>query len=350
MRGAVLGISLILMLVPFSDGFSQDSSTQLGQSLNAPVPFVYQDAEGFTVVVGVVENINQMSAVADVFIHVTFYGDAGQEPLEYAFGGTTLDVIPSGGSSTFVIRSETPNPEITDASVRLLSFDLATEKPNSLTVYSTNVVFDNTFRFSGVLQNGATPTSENRVHFAFYDAFEPSRILSVSTVNLGNVEPNAEVAFEFEDVIDSKAVGFSLFAESDTFRSDIVDVKIPPQQLLTKLATIRDISATNDSGARVSEINAGSTVTISSSVGIQYVDDQDVQTPYKYYVQVKESGSSPAVVFLGVHEGVFDGTAQSPSVDWTPEEPGLFLIETFLWDENNVPITDNGPIALFVVI
>ncbi len=347
MHGAVLGISIILMLVPFSDGFSQGSSTQLGLPLKAS--HVYQDTEGYTVVVGVVENINQLSAVANVFIHVTFYGNAGQEPLEYASGATTLDVIPSGASSTFVISSETPNPEITNASVRLLSFDLATEKQHNLTVSPGNVVFDNTFRFSGVLQNGAAPTSENRVHLAFYDAFVPPRILSVLTVNLGDVEPNAEVAFDVEDAIDSRAVGFSLFAESDIFYSDVVDVQIPPRHLLTKLATIHDVSATDESGARVSEINAGSTVTVSSSVGIQYVDDQDAQTPYKYYVQIKESGSSPVVVFLGVYDGVFDGTAQSPNVDWTPEEPGLFLIETFVWDENNIPITNNGPIALFVV-
>ena len=350
MRGAVLGISLILMLVPFSEGFSQDSHTQLDVFLQTPFPYVYQDIDGHTVVVGTVENTNQLSAVTNVFIHVSFFGDTDQHPLEYALGNTTLDVIPPGKSSTFVVRSENPNPEITEVSVRLLTFDLAEAKKNYLTVSSTDVVFDNTFRFSGILQNGAAPTSENRVHLAFYDAFEPPRMLSVSTVNLGSMEPNTEVAFEYEGMIDSRTVGFLLFAESDTFYSDAVDVRIPPQQLLTKLVTIHDVSAADESGAKMSEADAGSAVTISSSVAIQRTGDQDAPTLYKYYVQVKESGTSPAVVFLDVYEGVFDGTAQSPSVVWTPEEPGLFIIETFVWDENNIPITNNGPIALFVVV
>lgn len=349
MRGAVLGIFLILMLVPISEGFSQ-SPTQLDVSLQTPVPYVYQDVEGHTVVVGVVENTNQLSAVTNVFIHVSFFDNANPEPLEYALGNTTLDVIPSGKSSTFVIRSENPNPEIAEVSVRLLSFDIAEEKQNRLTVSPTNVVFDNTLRFSGILQNGDAPTSENRVHLAFYDAFEPPRILSVSTVNLGSIESGAEVAFEFEGVIDSRAVGFSLFAESDTFYSDAVDVKIPPQQLLTKLVTIHGVSATDESGAKVSEIDAGSAVNISSSITIQHTGHQDTPTSYKYYVQVKESGTSPAVVFLDVYEGTFDDTTQSPSVMWTPDEPGLFIIETFVWDENNIPVTNNGPIALFVVV
>ena len=349
MRGSVLGISLILMLVPFSEGFAQDSNTQLDVSLQTPVPYVYQDDEGHTVVVGVVENTNQLSAVTNVFIHVSFFNDADQAPIEFALGRTTLDVIPPEGSSPFVIRSESSNPDITEIFVRILSFDLAEEKQNLLTVSSTDVVFDNTFRFSGILQNGGAPTSENRVHFAFYDAFEPPRILSVHTVNLGSIESDAEVVFDFEDVIDSKAVGFSMFAESDTFYSDVVDASIPRQQLLTKLVTIHDVSATDESGARVSEVDAGSVVTVSSSITIQHAGDQDDPTSYKYYVQVKESGSSPAVVFLGVHEGMFDDTTQSPGVVWTPEEPGLFIIETFVWDENNIPITNNGPIALFVV-
>lgn len=349
MRGAVLGISLILMLVPFSAGFSHDSYAQLGVSLQSSVPYVYQDTEGHTVVVGTVENTNHLSAISNVVIHVIFLGDADQDPLESVSGHTTLDVIPPEKSSTFSIRSENPNPEITKVSVRILSFDLAEEKQNRLTVSPVNMVFDNTFRFSGILQNGDAPSAENRVHFAFYDAFESPRTLSVSTVDLGSMEPGAEVAFEFEDVIDSKAVGFLLFAESDTFYSDAVDVTIPTQQLLTKLVTIHDVSAADESGAKISEADAGSVVTISSSITIQHAGDQDTQMSYKYYVQVKESGSSPAVVFLDVHEGVFDGTAQSPSVMWTPEESGLFIIETFVWDENNIPITNNGPIALFVV-
>jgi hypothetical protein len=58
----------------------------------------------------------------------------------------------------------------------------------------------------------------------------------------------------------------------------------------------------------------------------------------------------PTVEFLEKSDGRFIGTgSQSISIDWIPENSGIFFIETFVWDRNNVPIADKGPIVLLVV-
>jgi len=65
---------------------------------------------------------------------------------------------------------------------------------------------------------------------------------------------------------------------------------------------------------------------------------------------VKQSGKSPFVEFIGKYDGRYIGAgSQSQSIDWIPENDGLFFIETFVWDRNNIPIADQGPILLVVV-
>ena len=216
MMKPVLCSFLILLLVPFSQGFSQvtDTPSTITVILDEENIHVYQDSDGHTVVVGIVENNNPLTAITNVQIQVNFFDEFSPTPLEVVKGYTTLEVIAPNGKSPFSIRSENPIPEITDASISLLGFDSSVEKQKGLTVYSTDVFLDNSFRFSGVLQNGGAPNSDTNVYLAFYDGFEPPRILQVSTIELGNVDLNAEVAFEFDEKIDSRSVGFFLFAEA----------------------------------------------------------------------------------------------------------------------------------------
>jgi len=95
----------------------------------------------------------------------------------------------------------------------------------------------------------------------------------------------------------------------------------------------------------------GSPVKIQSESWIQFSADQKSnETPYSYYVQIKQSGKTPFVEFIGQYDGSHIGVdKQFPSVDWTPENNGLFFIETFVWDRNNIPIADQGPIVLVIV-
>ncbi len=349
----VLCAFLILLLVPFSEGFSQvtDTPSTLTLSLNEDNIHVYQDTDGHTVVVGMVQNNNSLTPVTNVKIQVNFYDELDPAPLEVVTGNTTLEVIPSNGKSPFSIRSETPNPQITKASVSLADSPVPANMKNfGLTVYSTDVFLDDSLRFSGVLQNSGAPNNDTNVYLAFYDGFEPPRILSVSAIELGKVDPNTEVSFELDEEIDSQSVGFFLFAESNIFISDFVDIKIPPPQIVDKLITISDVSVEDSNGNKLSELTVGSPVHIKSKTLIQFASEESAETAYTYYVQVKESGKMPYVEYIGKFDGRFIGSGiETQTIDWIPEKTGLYFIETFVWDRNNVPLGERGPFILIIV-
>lgn len=354
MQKLILSTFLILLLVPFSQAFSQvtDNPSTLSVSLRNETPFVYQDSEGYTVVVGVVENNDSLASITNVMIQVNFFVGFDPNPLEVVNGYTTLQVIPPNGLSPFAIRSETANPRITEASVSLLPFNISDPKEKKLTIFYREVFLDSSLHFSGVLQNEIAPISNTNVYLAFYDIFE--RILRVSTIEIGDVESN-DVAFEFDESIDSKSVGFLLFSESDKFYSDFIDIKIPPLQLSTKLVVISDVTVEDTNGEKLSELKVGSTFNIKSKTLIQFVADQESnETAYTFYVQIKKTSETPdepgTVEFIGKFDGRFIGTGlETQSIDWVPKQTGLFFIETFVWDRNNVPIADQGPFVLIIV-
>ncbi len=355
MMKAILCSFLILLLVPFSQAFSAettDNAPTLAIVLNNENIHVYKDSEGYTVVVGIVDNTSSLTPVTNVKIQVSFYDALSPTPLELVQGKTTLEVIPPNGRSSFSIRSDTPNPNISEASVFLLGdYTSSNVKEKGLTVSSSEIFLDTTLKFSGVLQNSGALNTDTKVHLAFYDVFEPPRILRVSTIDLGKVSPNDEVIFNFNEAIDPGAVGFYLFAESNIFISDFVDVQIPPAQIPDKLVTFSKVSVEDSVGNKLSELEVGSTVNIKSETLIEFAADQKSdETAYTYYIQIKESGEIPYVEYIGKYDGRFIGTGkETQSVDWIPENPGLFYIETFVWDRNNVPIAEQGPFILVIV-
>lgn len=345
---------LVFFLIPVSQASSQEyvnDEPTLITSLEYDQPFVYHDDLGHSVVVGTVQNNDQSTYITNVQIQVRFFDDLTPDPLEVVLGTTTLEVIVPNGQSTYSIRSSFPNPDITQASVSILGFDSSAEKQQGLTVSSTDVVVDTSFTFSGLLQNIGAPSNNTSVYIAFYDHFQPPRILEVSTINLGFVSSDANIVFGFNDVINTRTAGFFLFAESDIFSSNLVDVPISHPPLSDKLVTISDVYVEDSNENRLSELQSGLEVHIKSTTSIQSPNIQeDDETNYTYYVQIKESGSTPYIVYIGNFDGQFTGTApETQTIDWIPEKPGLFFIETFVWDENNVPIAEQGPFVLVVV-
>ena len=351
MRKFFLLFFLILILFPISSGFSQKSDTPstLSVALTSESPFVYKDDEGYTVVVGNVINKNEVTSVTNIQLRVNFYDETGTEPLETIRGGTILEVIPESGTSPYLIRSDSPNPNITHISVFLEGFVPSSSKTQQLVVESTSVLLDENLRLSGVLSNGGSPITGTSVYLAFYDGFIPPRLIGVSSIPIGDVEANEKVDFYFNEEIDQRAVSFQIFAESNVFYSNFANEKIPQQ--LTRLATISNVSLTDSLGNRLSEITTGSTVNIRSNTLVQFsIDQKTNETPYTYYAQVKQSGEIPYVEFLGKFDGRFVGTgSQSVTIDWIPENSGVYFIETFVWDRNNIPISNKGPIAVIVV-
>ncbi len=341
------------MLFPISQSYSQtyDKEPTLSVKLTSESPYVYQDDEGYTIVVGSVENTNPLTAVTNVQIRATFYDDVSFSPLEVVKGDTVLDVIPSLGTSPYMIKSNTPNPQITQATVFLETFDSSLSKSKLLTLESTDIFVKDNLVFSGIFTNGPAPATEANVYLAFYDAFEPPRILGIYTIPIGEMEPNEKIPFEFNKKIDPRSVGFNLFSESDVFYSDFINIEIPDPEILTKRVTISDVSVTDSQGNSLPEIKLGTTVKIQSNSWIELSPDHTSnEIPYRYYVQVKESGEKPYVEFIGKYDGRYiGGGSQTQSIDWIPEKRGVFFIETFVWDRSNVPIADPGPIALIIV-
>jgi len=365
MKKFIFSIILILFLFPISQTYSQeytDTNPSLTVSMNSDTNFTYRDSEGYTVVVGLIENNDPLSFVTNVVIQANFYDDFNSNPLEVKEGSTTLKVIPPNSKSPFVIRSENPNSEITQVSAKFLTFDTSVFMKNSLTISINDVSIEDivshsdpvhTLSFSGILRNGDTPTSNSVVHLAFYDLF--NRIIQISTIEIGDLDMNELKSLKLNEEINASSVGFLLFSESDTFYSDLINVKISPPQIRTNLVTISDVSVKDMLGKNLSEIQIGNPVQIQSETLIQFsANNIPDETPYTYYVQIKESSSDsnmPATVqFIDKFDGRFIGNGlEFQSIDWIPEKQGLFFIETFVWDRNNAPLGAQGPFVLILV-
>ena len=344
----------ILILFPISSSFSQltEKEPTLGIVLTSFSPNYFKDDMDHTIILGEVENTKSFPITA-VKIWAGFYDDVNEEPLESTIGGTVLDVIPPFSKSPYIIRSTSPNAAITSVSVNLLGFNSATPKDESLNLNSEVSSITDTIKISGSITNdGSVSSSETKIHLFFVDVFQPPRILSLSTIELEEIiQPGSTIDFEFDEDYDTRSVSYTLFAESANYNSNVDSVDIIPPQAFTKIITINDISINDSDGNKLSGVfPQGTTINIESNVSIQYSSDQDTfEQPFVYYAQVKQSEKG-FVEFIGKFEGIFQSTGmQSPLVEWTPQNKGLYIIETFVWDPNAVPLASKGPIMLVVV-
>jgi len=257
-----------------------------------------------------------------------------------------------------VIKSPNPNSAITSVSVNLLGFTSASPKNVQLVIDSEITEIGENIKISGTITNNAAgEASQTKVHVAFFDAFQPPRILGIATIELEEpIGGNSSTNFEFYEKFDSRSLGYKVFAESANYYSNIQNVEISHSEALTKLVTINDISIKDDEGNILPDVKAGNRINIKSKIWIQYSEDQETtEQPYRYYVQIKKTverfGQDITFVeFIGIYEGSFDTAgAKFPEVKWTPKNTGLYFVETFVWDTNAVPLASKGPIMLILV-
>ena len=247
MKKLFFGIVFVLILFPVSQSFSQeytDTNPTLIVSTNSDTNYVYQDSEGHTVVIGVIENNDPLSFVTNVKVKAYFYDEFNPNPLEVKEASTILNVIPPSSSSPFLIRSENPNSDIVDVYTKILTFETSKIMDDSLKISINDIsVVSNTnsndsdyiFSFSGFLGNGNLPTSETSVYFAFYDVFD--RIIQISKINVGTLGIDELTSLKLTEDINSSSVGFVLFSESDTFYSDTINLELPSPQFNSNLPT-----------------------------------------------------------------------------------------------------------------
>ena len=354
MKGMPLLCAMILAvaLAPVHTSFSQvtDSGSTLSVITTSESPYVYKDPRGHTVVVGQVENRNTLSSMSDIVVRAVFYGPSGQEVVETVRNGTVLDVVPPQGTSPYVITSASADPGIGQVSVNVETFNSSPTKQAGLELSAVDTVHNELLVITGSVRNeGGVPSEDTVVYLAFYDVFEPPRLLHVEQVPVGHIPIDAVSEFTFSAVPHPRAVSLEMFAESNILQSGFTKVRIPPQELVTSTVTISGLSITGPDGGITSGVAAGQTARIGSELGFRTVADDRLQ-PFVYYVQIRQSGGTPYVEFLGADEGSFYGTAsESASVSWTPQQPGLYFVETFVWDRDAVPISSKGPVALVLV-
>ncbi len=341
----VLVFALLFLLFPASSVFAQVTDTQstLGVKLTNSAPFIYQDEEGYTVVIGEVENTKSFP-VNNVKVWVGFFsgeaaGSAGETPLETVTGTSLLEVIPAKGKSPFIVKSETPDPEIAEVSINILGFNSATQKQQLLEVEPGSLIIGETITLDATITNtGANPAENIKAHLIGYDAFSPPRIVGIQTISLDEIGSKKSETISFDGVMDNRASSFKVIAESDDSQSKLTNVNEISLESPTRLITINDVEVLGSDGERISKIKIGQTVDISSQLSIFASSDAPEQD-YVYYVQVRQFGEKPQVEFLGFTEGKFDSTdPQTATVSWTPQSEGGFFIETYVWDLDAVAL------------
>ena len=354
MQKSILVAILVIGLFPISSSFSQiaDTDPTLGIGLTSFTPYHYKSEDGHTVIIGEVENTKDFP-VSGVKIWGGFFDDVNLSPLESTVGTSLLEVIPANSKSPYVIVSPSPNSAITNVSVNLLGFNSAGAKLQELDLSDGSLQISDRISYSGTITNNAGSAAlDTRIHLIMHDAFEPPRLLKVSTVEFEEpIAPGAAMEFSFDEEQLAQATGFYLMAESGNSLSNTIDVEITPPELIAKKITINDITINDSEGNRLSDAQTNSPIIIQSNLWIQIASQGEVyDQDYVYYAQVKQSGDKAFVEYIGTFQGHFDGPAsQNPTVEWTPENSGLYFIETFVWDPNGVPLASKGPVILVLV-
>lgn len=355
-----LVLFLIFALFPVSSSYSQefiDKEPTLGIVLTSFSPFNYKNDEGKTVILGEVENTKNFP-VSGIKIWAGFYDNIGENPLESTIGTTIMEVIPPFGKSPYMIISETPNSAITSVSVNLLGFNSSPEKKQQLKLHLDTLGLGENLSLSGTITNNGELNSTNtKIQLISYDSFIPPRVLGIATINFETeLLPGGTENFEFDVKRDSRASSFKIVGESQDYSTGILDISDTSLQIQNKLITINDISVTDNEGNRLSDVSVGSPIIIQSQLDFQdsSLEEGDTQE-YVYWIQIKKSleikGETKSFVeFIGNAQGSInlDGV-NTPSVDWIPENAGLYFVETFVWDPEYNALASNGPLSLILV-
>lgn len=345
MKHLFAGIVILFLLFPVAHAFAQVTNTQptLGVKLTSTQPFIFKNDEGYTVVIGEVENTRSF-AVNNVKIWVGFYsstttGHGGQPPLETVTGTSLLDVIPPHSKSPFIVMSSTPNSNISEVNINVLGFNSVTSKQQLLEISAPSASVGNTVKVTAEIANkGQQNSTDTNVHLIAYDAFSPPRIVGIETVTIESISKGDSEQVSFDAQIDYRATSFKLIAESDNYQSKLTSISKVTLDSITKLITIGNVRLM-ESGNQTSEVTVGTPVQISSDLSIQFGAQTNQKQGYVYYAQVKQFGERAPVEFLGFSDGVFDSAQpQTATVTWVPENEGVFFVEAYVWDEDGVAL------------
>lgn len=333
----------VLIVAAFSGAaYGQtDNSEKFGVRTVEYAPYHYVDADGHTVVLGEVVNTNEFS-VTGIKLWAGFFNDEDLAPLESTVSGTVLEVIPPGGTSPYMIRSPTPDPEIARVSVSFLSFNSAGDKERLLEIESAATSSVDGLEISGTIANNAGTVQDAVVYLVLYDVFEPPRTIRIESVNVTGIAGFGSAPFGFSVDIPEQARALGMFAESGDLSSNRLAMDIDEPVLVTKRATIDAMQLLDMSGDAITSVPVNTTVMIRSNLSLEVSAGQSYNQPYVYYTVVLASGSEPYAEFIGVSEGSFEGASDTASVMWTPQNPGLYFVKSYIWDPDAIPLGPEG--------
>lgn len=350
MRPLPIAVAVLLPVLVLAPGaaYSQivDSDSTLSVRIVRDSSYVYSDSEGYVIATGELVNHNLLSAASDIHLRATFYNQYG-DIIEAVTGAPILGIVPPAGSSPYMLKSATPNPEIVEASVSILSFDSSPTKQPSLELDVIRVYNHHEISITGSITNsGKAPSQDTVVYVAFYDSFSHPSILDVEEIRIGDMPMDHTAEFHFAGMVHPRAAKIVYFAESDIFGSTMNVIAIPPPASAPGDASISDITIRDDMDRKISSMGVGQNVTVASNVA--HTGEGTKQ--FVYYAQVRHTGDVPYVEFIGSHSGVFYGDGRDDAyVMWTPTTPGIYFIETYLWDNDMAPLAPRGPVSIIIV-
>lgn len=332
MKAVIIASLLVTMLFTMNIAVAQNLPPSTSLQVIVLPSYSYKADDGTTVVLGEVQN-NMASPINAVSIGITFEDD-NNNVLEYKTGSTLLQVIPPGGKGVFSISSTKSDPSITQVNVKLAGFRSSSSKDQVLKISPGTLQVSDELLFSGTIKNtGSSESMNTKLYLISYDAFQ--RVVGIGTSNSLDISTGQESQFSITSPISSRAKTYFVIAESDVYQSKLTDVS---SVQITLPVIISNTIATDSQGKPYSSIPVGSPVDIKSK--INYLINKSTQ-PFVYYVQVKQFGGQ--VEFIGKYEGVFlDSGEQNATVTWTPQAPGSYYIETYVWNSDNIPLSSTG--------
>lgn len=322
-----------------------DSGSMLGLELVNTQPTYYQDDEGYTVVIGEVNNLKDFP-VTDVRILANFYtAEFPDSPHESQIGETILSIIPALESSPYMIRSSSQNLDIYGVSTNLLGFTSSAAKDIQLELDDVTARASDTLSITGMINNNAQGTIDDITVYALvYNALDPPRLIVIDSMSTGELSTNETSEFQFSLKDYEQASFVRLVAESDNYTSKPVD--IPIMRYLAQPLVIADIVIVDADGNYVSSLHKDIPVYIQSRITGQNI----VEIDYTYIIQVNRSDVLSVVEFVGTTDGLITDSGVSLSlVEWIPETSGLFFVETYVWSVSGTPLSTPGPVTLLHV-
>jgi len=203
----------------------------------------------------------------------------------------------------------------------------------------------NSLYFEGSIRNnGETESSNVIIYLISKDTFDPPRIVDLVEKQFTEpLAPGETKEFTISDILNSKAISFSLIADSDNYISKTIFLEDKNIHLESKQVTILDIAV---SSIKQDKTIISSPVQISAHILMKQNLEVNNEQPFVFYTQIKQADTGIVEFVHSTTGSLSSGLPEVPRIIWIPESEGLFFIETFVWDSHDVALTSMGPITI----